>query len=147
MIETGADKYQKLSGYRLKQLIRHVAGDLTARLTVLNRYTVNRYYRRLRIKIAAYQASIQIGLAGEVEIDESNFGGKGQVAWPPGAGTITVVGLLKRPGRVWTQAIHNATKAQLQPIVRQMARSGTTIYPDLGPMITNSDRSCPMSNS
>jgi transposase len=127
-------KYQKLSGYRLNQLIRHFAQDLTAtqtaRLTGLNRNTVNRYYRLVRIKIAAYEESLTTGWAGEVEIDESYFGGKGQGRRGRGTAKIPVVGLLKRQGRVWAQVIHNATKAQLQPIIRQMVRAGSTIYTD-----------------
>ena len=39
-------------------------------------------------------------------------------------------GVLKRDGKVYTQIIKNASKQELMPIVRQLARKQATIYTD-----------------
>lgn len=113
-------KYSKLSNYRLKKVLKCFCEDLnatqTAKITGINRNTINRYYRIFGEKIGLYQESINKGFKGEIELDESYFGGKGK--WRRGRGTAKnpVFGILKRNGRVYTQIIRNATKREIRLI-------------------------------
>jgi hypothetical protein len=65
-------RYGKLSPYKLRKILHCFCEDLTAtqtaRVTGINRNTVNRYYRIFREKIAAYQEeqAQQQGFAGEI---------------------------------------------------------------------------------
>jgi transposase len=127
-------KYRKLSNYRLKKLLMCFCEDLTAtqtsKVSGINRNTVNRYYRILREKIDAYQESINGGFRGEIELDESYFGGKGKGRRGRGTAKIPVFGILRRNGRVYTQIIRNATKGEIRPIIRQFVHSSSTVYTD-----------------
>jgi transposase len=129
-------KYGKLSPYQVKKILHCFCEDLTAtqtaRVTGINRNTVNRYYRLFRQKIAAYQEeqAQQQGFSGEIELDESYFGGKNKGKRGRGTAKIPVFGLLRRNGRVYTQIIKNASAAQIRPIIRQFVRPGSRIYTD-----------------
>jgi len=129
-------KYSKLSPYKVKKILHCFCEDLTAtqtaRLTGINRNTVNRYYRLFREKIAAYQEeqAQQQGFTGEIELDESYFGGKNRGKRGRGTAKIPVFGLFRRNGRVYTQIIKNATAAQIRPIIRKFIRPGSRVYTD-----------------
>ncbi len=127
-------KYRKLSNYRLKKLLRCFCEDLTAtqtaKVTAINRNTVNHYYHIFREKIALYQELVNRGFKGEVELDESYFGGKGKGRRGRGTAKIPVFGILKRNGRVYTQVIRNATKPEIRPIIKHFVHSGSTVYTD-----------------
>ena len=57
---------------------------------------------------------------GEVEVDESYFGGRRKGRRGRGAGgKIRVFGLLKRGGKVYTKIIPNASSANLMPIMER----------------------------
>lgn len=126
-------KWAKISDYKLKKLIHCFCEDLTAlqsaKLLNLNRNTVNRYYRIFREKIASYQESTSNGFSGEVELDESYFGAR---RGKKGRGTdkIPVFGILKRNGKVYTQIIKNASKAQIKPIITKLVSKDSTVYTD-----------------
>ena len=103
-------KYSKLSDYKKKNILRCFREDLTAtqtsRLTGINRNTVNRYYKIFRQRISDYSENKIKGFKGEIELDESYFGGKGK--GKRGRGTIMkipVFGILKRNECVYTQII------------------------------------------
>lgn len=104
----------------------------------VNRNTANLWYRTFREQILAYTQSKTPKLSGEVELDESYFGGprrklhaKDRRKRGRGAeNKVPVFGVLKRDGRVYTQIIKNATKQELLPIVRQLVRRKSTIYTD-----------------
>ena len=127
-------RYSKLSNYRLKKLLMYFCEDLTAgqtaKVTGINRNTGNRYYHIFREKIAAYQESINMGFKGEIELDESYFGGKGKGRRGRGTAKIPVFGILKRNGRVYTQIIRNATKREITPIIRRFVGSVSSVYTD-----------------
>ena len=68
-----------------------------AEITGVNRNTVRSFYQRLRQLIASQLPSYE--LSGEVEADESYFGGVRKGKRGRGAaGKIAVFGLLKRSG-------------------------------------------------
>ena len=63
---------------------------------------------------------------GEIEVDESYFGGarKGKRG-RDAAGKIAVFGFLKRNGKVYTVVVPNAQPATLLPIIREKVRPDT----------------------
>jgi transposase len=70
-------------------------------------------------------------LNGEVEADESYFGGirkgkRGRGA----AGKVTVFGLLKRTGNVFTAIVPNARTETLLPIIEERVTPDSIVYTD-----------------
>ena len=118
------------------------ANDLTAaqaaEMVRVNRNTVNVWYRAFREQILEYVQKESPKFSGEVELDESYFGGprrklhaKDRRKRGRGAeNKVPVFGVLKRDGKVYTQIIKNASKQELLPIVRQIVRKRSKIYTD-----------------
>ncbi len=78
--------------------------------------TAPRFFMRLRRLIASKLASYR--LYGEVEADESYFGGVRKGRRGRGAaGKVAVFGFLKRGGKVYTAIIPNAGTKTLLPII------------------------------
>ena len=102
----------------------------------MNRNTVNLWYRNFREQILDYiESSPTKKLSGEIELDESYFGGQrkshAQDRRKRSRGAenkMSVFGVLKRDGKVYTQIIKNASKQELMPIVRQLIQKQSTIY-------------------
>ena len=70
-------------------------------------------------------------LDGEVEVDESYFGGQRKGKRGRGAsGKSIVFGLLKRNGRVYTVAVPNTQTVTLLPIIREQVRPDSIVYTD-----------------
>ena len=71
--------FSKISEYKIRQIVKLFSYDLTAtqiaKITRLNRNTVNRYLKAIRIRIAEY-CEQESPFSGEVEVDESFFGAK-----------------------------------------------------------------------
>lgn len=91
-----------------KRLLEHfVAGTparITAELIGVNRITATLYYRKLR-EVIAEQIAHEAPVSGEIEVDESYFGGQRKGKRGRGAaGKVAVVGLLKRHGHVSMQS-------------------------------------------
>lgn len=81
-----------------------------------NRNTTITYFMRLRRLIASHLPSYR--LSGEIEADESYFGGVRKGKRGRGAaGKIAVFGLLKRNGRVYTVIIPDARTETLLSII------------------------------
>lgn len=125
-----------MSIHNLKKILRCFCEDLTAtqtaKLTGINRNTVNRYYRLFREEVAAYQEKLNEPFKGEIELDESYFGATRKRGSRRGRGTdkTPVFGLLKRDGRVYTQVIRNAGKQEIRPIIKRIVERGSTVYTD-----------------
>ena len=119
----GSMRKSRLSSYRQDHLFEHFVAGTTARtaasLCGVNRKTAAFYFHRLREIIASeLEAKNEAMFAGEIEVDESYFGGRrkgkrGRCA----AGKIPVFGLLKRGGKVYTKIIPDAFSATLFPIM------------------------------
>ena len=70
-------------------------------------------------------------MAGEIEVDESYFGGVRKGKRGRGAaGKIPVFGLLKRGGRVYAVTIQNARSETLIPIIESKIRPDSIVYTD-----------------
>ncbi|MDA0305534.1 MAG: IS1595 family transposase, partial [Proteobacteria bacterium] len=68
---------------------------------------------------------------GEIEVDESYFGGKRKGKRGRGAaGKIPVFGLLKRGGRVYTKIISDASSETLIPIIKRKVIPDSIVYSD-----------------
>jgi transposase len=111
--------YQRKSSMSTRQqygLIEHFVAGTTARaasqIIGVQATTVARCYMRLRKLIASKLPSYE--LYGQVEVDESYFGGRRKAMRGRGAtGKIAVFGLLKRGGKVYTAIIPNAKTPDL----------------------------------
>ena len=125
----------KLSKYKQRKIIFCFSNELTAvqtsRLLTINRNTVNRYYRMLRERIAAFEEQQMKSFAGEVELDESYFGGyhKGNIGRSVKS-KIPVFGILKRNGKVYTQIVSDVSARTLKTIVKQRVKRGSTVFSD-----------------
>jgi len=118
------------------KLIEHFVAGTTARcaaeLIGVNRKTASYYFHRLR-EIIAYQLDqeSQDVFGGEIEVDESYFGGTRKGKRGRGAGgKIPVFGLLKRGGRVYTKIIPDASSATLIPIIERKVIPDSIVYSD-----------------
>lgn len=124
----------RLSPNKQARLLEHFVAGTTARtaaeLVGVNKTTAAYYFHRLRELI--YQALEQeTPLGGEIEVDESYFGGKRKGKRGRGAaGKVPVFGLLKRGGRVYAQVIPNAKSDTLMPIMKERILPDSIVYTD-----------------
>ena len=128
-------KYCKLSQYKIKKILYCFSQDLTAIQTAnflnLHRNTINRYYRLFREKILI-ASEVENGFEGELELDESYFGGKHHKG-KRGRGSenkIPVFGILKRNGKVYTQIIPDSSSETLLDIVQIKIKPDSIVYTD-----------------
>ncbi|MGE0108962.1 MAG: IS1595 family transposase [Bdellovibrionales bacterium] len=116
-----------------QKLLEHFVAGTTARaaaaLVEVQGRTAVIFYQRLRQLIASKQESYV--LSGEIEADESYFGGirKGRRGRGAG-GKVPVFGLLKRGGKVYTAIIPNAKATTLIPIIREKVTPDSIVYTD-----------------
>ena len=119
----------KLRGKLIEMFVAGATGRATAEITGVNRNTVRLFYQRLRKLIASKLPCYE--LSGEVEADESYFGGVRKGKRGRGAaGKIAVFGLLKRGGKVYTAIIPNAKTETLLPIIKQKVQPDSVVYTD-----------------
>ena len=103
-----------------------------ADLVGVNRNTAAYYFQRLRDIISDHveQAAHEI-FEGEIEVDESYFGGTRKGKRGRGAGgKVPVFGLLKRGGKVYTKIIVDASGATLLPIIERKVIPDSIVYSD-----------------
>ena len=126
----------RLSQQKQVRLIEHFVAGTTARcaadLIGVNRNTAAYYFKRLR-EIITYeleQVSHEV-FEGEIEVDESYFGGARKGNRGRGAaGKVPVFGLLKRGGKVYTKIIADASGATLMPIIERKVIPDSIVYSD-----------------
>jgi len=124
----------RLSQYKQNKLIELFVAGVTARtaaeLANVNKSTAAYYFHRLRLLI--YQNSSHLEMFdGEVEADESYFGGHRKGKRGRGAaGKTAVFGLLKRNDKVYTVAVPNTQTATLLPIIREQVTPDSIVYTD-----------------
>jgi transposase len=125
----------RISARKFRLLLRLFCLDMeatkVARLSGLNRNSVNLYFRHFRERIAALCEAESL-LRGQVEIDESYFGGR-RIRGKRGRGAfkkVPVFGLLKRHGKVYTQIVPNCSRPVLTAILKGKVALGSVIYSD-----------------
>jgi transposase len=116
-----------------QKLLEHFVAGTTARAAALlvgvQANTVKLFYQRLRQLIASKQESYL--LAGEIEADESYFGGVRKGRRGRGAaGKVPVFGLWKRGGKVYTAIIPDAKASTVIPIIREKGLPDSIVYTD-----------------
>ena len=126
----------RLSVYKQGRLVEHFVAGSTARtaaaLVGVNKSTAAYFYHRLReiIVLEIEQENHEV-FDGEIEVDESYFGGRRKGKRGRGAaGKVPVFGLLKRKGRVYTKIIPDASSATLLPIIQQKVVPDSIVYSD-----------------
>ena len=126
----------KLSKKHQYRLLEFFVAEVTARtcadLLSINRNSVTLFYRKIReiIALQIEQESKEF-FAGEVELDESYFGGSRKGKRGRGAAGKTVVfGILKRKGKVYTKVIDNTKTETLMPIIRRKIVPDSIVYTD-----------------
>ena len=126
----------RLSVYKQGRLVEHFVSGSTARtaaaLVGVNKSTAAYFYHRLReITVLEIEQENHEVFDGEIEVDESYFGGRRKGKRGRGAaGKVPVFGLLKRKGRVYTKIIPDASSATLLPIIQQKVVPDSIVYSD-----------------
>lgn len=131
-----ATMYQRRSRLTVRQqskLIERFVAGTTARAAAgivgVQSNTAIRFFMRLRQLIASKLPSYR--LHGEVEVDESCFGGVRKGKRGRGAaGKVAVFGLHKRGGKVYTAIIPNTKTETLLPIIQEKVAPDSIVYTD-----------------
>ncbi len=124
----------RLSKSKQDRLIEHFVAGTPARcaanLVGVNFKTAVYYYHRLR-DIICVATGADTPFTGEVELDESYFGGTRKGKRGRGAaGKVPVFGILKRGGKVYTQVIPDAKSKTLMPIIQEKIQPDSIVYTD-----------------
>jgi transposase len=86
----------------------------------------------MRGRLAVLEAEAPELIRGEIEVDESYFGGQRKGKRGRGAaGKVAVFGLLKRQGRVHVVIIPDARSDTLIPVIRDKIRPDSIVYTDV----------------
>jgi transposase len=129
-----AMRKSRLSWSIQRRLIEHFVSGSTARtaacLVDVNKSTAAFYFQRLR-EIIALQSEDTSPLFGEIEVDESYFGGHRKGKRGRGAGgKIPVFGLLKRGGKVYAKVIPDSKGKTLKAIIEDKVVPDSIVYSD-----------------
>lgn len=128
-------KYSKLSKRKENKLIEAFALGLPA-LTAsiyaeVHRNTANKFFKKLRLKIAEETTRNVNLLKGEIEIDESYFGGKKKGKRGRGSTNKQIVfGILERGGKVRTILVHDVSAETLMKEIRENTEKGCVYFTD-----------------
>jgi len=115
-------------------VVQFVAGTparTAAQLVGVNRHTATLYYQKLRELIASRLALETPFFGGQIEVDESYFGGVRKGKRGRGAaGKSIAFGLLKRAGKVHTAMPANCTSKTLIGLIREHVQPDSVVYTD-----------------
>ena len=116
----------------LEFFVLEVTARSTADLVSIQANSAALFYHKIRQVIAA-QLALQAEemLGGEIELDESYFGGARKGKRGRGAaGKVIVFGILKRGDRVYTKVVDDTKADTLMPIIRQKIAPDSIVYTD-----------------
>ena len=120
------DDIQILYYFYLEISARKTARELGSRYK-----SVHRKFMRFRKSIAVYCNTEAIKLNGELELDESYFGGKRKGNRGRGANNKAIVfGILERKGKVHTVIVPNVSKEILMKEIENKTLKGSVFYTD-----------------
>jgi transposase len=115
----------------IRQFVAGVPARTAAELAGVNRNTAILFFHKLRELIAEKLAEETPFLDGEVEVDESYFGGHRKGKRGRGAaGKVPVFGLLKRGGKVHAVMIPDAKSLTLLGVIRERIQPDSIVYTD-----------------
>ena len=119
-----------------RRLVEYFVLEVTARsaadLLNIHPNTAALYYKKLRLLITHHlELEARKIFDGEVELDESYFGGVRKGKRGRGAtGKVAVFGLLKRGGHVYTKIVADTKASTLMPIVKGKIAPDSVVYTD-----------------
>jgi len=125
-----------LNTVKQNKLIEYFIAGVTARcaaeLVGVNRKTGGYYFHHLREIIFVNLAQeTDVFFGGEVEVNESYFGGKCKGQRGRGAaGEVPVFGILKRGGKLYNKIIPDASSVTLMPIIQEKVQADSIVYSD-----------------
>lgn len=126
----------KLSKKAQNDLLQFFVAEVTARtaadLVGISYHSARLYYQKIRQVIAYHlEQESEDYFAGEIELDESYFGGvrKGKRG-RGGAGKVIVFGLLKRGGKVYAKVVEDTRTSTLMPIIERKITLDSIVYTD-----------------
>lgn len=127
-------KRSKLTKKQKLKMIEHFVAGATARTTAeiveVNKNTAQLFFHKLRELILKNQ-QMNMVFQGEIEVDESYFGGRRKGKRGRGAaGKVPVFGLLKRGGKVFAEIIPDAKSSTLIPIIQEKVVPDSIVYTD-----------------
>jgi len=112
--------------FELDTSVREAASQLD-----LSYNTVYDLFDLFRRSIISTDADTSFSLSGEIEMDESYFGGKRKGNRGRGAaGKIPVFGILERGGKVRVEVVQNVTGETLLTMAIKKVKRGSLIYTD-----------------
>ena len=126
----------KLSKKIQNELLQFFVAEVTARtaadLVGISYHSARLYYQKIRQVIAYHLEQESAGyFAGEVELDESYFGGVRKGKRGRGAaGKVIVFGLLKRGGKVYAKVVEDTRTSTLMPIIERKITLDSIVYTD-----------------
>ena len=117
----------------MEHFIAGATARTAAELVGVNPKTAAFYFHRLR-ELIALASDDDSPLEGEIEVDESYFGGRRKGQRGRGAaGKIPVFGLLKRGGKVYAKMIGDVRSSTLQAIMEEKIMPDSIVYSDTFP--------------
>lgn len=127
-------KNSKLTNRQINELIKYFALEVpasrAAKVMNINRHSAERLYHVIR-RCLARECELESPFGGEVECDESYFGGRRKGPRGRGAaGKVPVFGLLKRKGRVYTRIVEDVSRKTLRQIIKTKVVPQSVIYTD-----------------
>ena len=127
-------KNSKLTNRQIRRLIDYYVLEVpaikAAKVLSINRHSAERIYTIIRINIAR-ECEKESPLGGEVEVDESYFGGKRRGQRGRGAADkVPVFGILKRGDKVYTRIVEDVSRKTLRKIIRTKVIPESVIYSD-----------------
>jgi transposase len=127
-------KHCRLKINQRKRLIECFVLEVTARSAAdvlgIHPNTAALFYRKLR-EIIAERIADETPFDGEIEMDESYFGGVRKGKRGRGAaGKVPVFGLLKRGGKVYTAVVPDTKGSTLKAIITSKIKPDSIVYTD-----------------
>ena len=126
----------KLSKKTQRKLLEFFIAEVTARtaadLLGIQPNSAALFYRKIRQVIMYHldQDAIEV-FEGQIELDESYFGGVRKVKRGRGAaGKVAVFGMLKRGGKVYVKIFPDTNTATLLPIITRKIAPDSIVYTD-----------------
>ena len=126
----------KISKKQQLRLLEFFVLEVTARsaadLLSIQANTAALFYHKIRVVIVArLESHAEEVFDGDVELDESYFGGARKGKRGRGAaGKVIVFGILKRGGKVYTKIVQDTKTDTLMPIIRRKIVPDSVVYTD-----------------
>src|SRR3989344_8318781 len=129
-------KYYSLTKLKRDMLVLYyfyleISARKTSKELNLDYGTIQSRFMQFRKRIAGYCNAEAEKLNGELEIDESYFGGKRKGQRGRGAKNKTIVfGILERKGKIYTKIVENVPAETLMNEIQNKTLKGSVFYTD-----------------